>query len=420
MTERDASEALAIDGGAPVRTAPWPARRLFGEEEKRAVVALLDGAIATGEAIGYGGEQEEAYCREFADFLGGGWADGVNSGTNALYVALRALEIEPFTEVIVPPITDPGGVMPVALNNCIPVPADAAPNSFNTGPEQVAARLTERTSAIIVAHIAGLPAEMDGIVEIARSRGLAVIEDCAQAHGARLGGRPVGTLSDVAVFSMMWSKHHACGGQGGMVFTKSEELYWRIRRASDRGKPFALADASSNVVAGLNCNMDELHAAIGRVQLRKLPEMIRRRRRFAKHLAEACRQSLATVRLREELPGCEGVYWFALFELDLARLRVGKERFVEAAAAEGLPLGADYLHAAPLAEWFRKRAVFGRSGYPWASEAYAGPADATYELPNAVAANARHFRMHMHANCGRQEVADTVAALAKVERAYRK
>ena len=106
---------LAVEGGRPVRTAPWPGRFLCGLEEKQAVMELFDLAIeqSSHSILRYNGPQEAAYCKEFADFLGGGHADGVNSGTTAIYVALRALEIEPFTEVIVSPVTDPGGVMPV-------------------------------------------------------------------------------------------------------------------------------------------------------------------------------------------------------------------------------------------------------------------------------------------------------------------
>ena len=109
MTQ-DAEKQLAVNRGPRVCQRPWPLRGLFSEREKRAVVKLFDKAIASGKPISYNGPEEEAYCREFADFLGGGYADAVNSGTSAVYVALRALEIEPFTEVIVPPCTDPGGV----------------------------------------------------------------------------------------------------------------------------------------------------------------------------------------------------------------------------------------------------------------------------------------------------------------------
>ncbi|HOF39460.1 MAG TPA: DegT/DnrJ/EryC1/StrS family aminotransferase, partial [Candidatus Hydrogenedentes bacterium] len=152
MTMRS-GEKLAVHGGNPVRKEPMPPRHLFGEEEKQAALALFDKSIETGEAFGYNGPEEEAYCNRFAAFLGGGYADAVNSGTSAIYVALRALEIEPFTEVIVPSVSDMGGVMPVPLMNCVPVPADCAPGTYNMGPEQVEQAISERTSAIVVAHI---------------------------------------------------------------------------------------------------------------------------------------------------------------------------------------------------------------------------------------------------------------------------
>ena len=417
-------ETLAIDGGPLACPDSWPARRLFDEEEKRAAMALFDRALETGEAFGYSGEEETRYGEAFAAFLGGGYADGVNSGTNAVYVALRALDLEPFTEVIVPAITDPGGLMPVPLLNCIPVPADTAPGQFNAGPEQIAARLTERTSAILVAHISGLPCDMAPIMELARARGIPVVEDCAQAHGALYRGRMVGSFGDVAAFSTMNGKHHASGGQGGLVFTRREDIYWAARRAADRGKPLgpqsggAVRAMPGNVQAALNCNMDELHAAIGRAQLAKLPRILERRRHTARALAEGCRR-LRTVRVLEALPGCEGSYWFVFLRLDLARLPVGKTQFVAALQAEGLsPVGASYLHIPVQQPWYKNRAVFGRSGYPWTCPLYRGNPDAVYDVPNALATEAGHFRLMIHEQWGEREVALTLRALEKVERAY--
>ena len=106
---------LAINGGPKIRTEPWPERGQFGPEERAAVNALLDESISTGRSFSYNGPIEEAFCEEAAEFMGGGYVDAVNSGTSAVYVALRALGIEPFTEVIVGPITDPGGIMPIVM-----------------------------------------------------------------------------------------------------------------------------------------------------------------------------------------------------------------------------------------------------------------------------------------------------------------
>ncbi|TVQ19972.1 MAG: glutamine--scyllo-inositol aminotransferase, partial [Spirochaetaceae bacterium] len=115
--------ALAIDGGTPVRSAPFPLRRLMGPDEQAAVNAMFDRARTEGHGVfGYNGPEEQAYCSDFASSLGGGYADAVNSGSNAVWVALRSLELEPLGEVIVPAVSDPGGVMPVAIANQLPVP----------------------------------------------------------------------------------------------------------------------------------------------------------------------------------------------------------------------------------------------------------------------------------------------------------
>ena len=160
------NQPLAIDGGPAVREVPFPSRDLFGAEEKQAVIDLFNESIESGEAFGYNGPEEQAYCEAFADFMGGGCADAVNSGTSAVYVALRALDIEPLSEVIVSPITDPGGQMPVALAGHVPVVADSAPGTYNTGPEQIEACITPRTSAICVGHILGEPLDMEGITAV--------------------------------------------------------------------------------------------------------------------------------------------------------------------------------------------------------------------------------------------------------------
>ena len=178
------AEKLALHGGTPIRIDPMPHRALFGEEERSAAISLFDQAIAEGEAFGYNGPREAEYERRFVELMGSGYADGVNSGTNALFVALGALSLDAMSEVIVPPISDPGGVMPVVFCGCVPIPADADPGTYNIGADAIEARVSERTRAIIVAHIAGEPADMDRIVAIAEKYSLYIVEDCAQAHGA--------------------------------------------------------------------------------------------------------------------------------------------------------------------------------------------------------------------------------------------
>ncbi|MCG3148658.1 MAG: UDP-4-amino-4-deoxy-L-arabinose--oxoglutarate aminotransferase [Verrucomicrobiae bacterium] len=390
---------LAIDGGPKFRPTPFPTRQVISEAEKAAVLALFDEAIANGEKVlGYNGPQEEAYGKELAAFLGGGFADGVNSGTNAVYLALRSLDLEPGGEVIVGPVTDPGGIMPVVICGHTPVIPDSAPGSYNTSAEQIAARITDKTRAIVVAHIAGIPCEMDAIMKL----GLPVVEDCAQAHGTLYRGQLVGTFGAAAAFSMMFGKQHVSGGQGGMVFTKDEKRYWRIRQYADRGKPFGLEKGRTNVVAALNCNMDELHACIGRVSLKRLPAFIAARRRIANLVDKGLRERVQTVRLVTGPKDGESSHWFTFFHLATDRLRVDKARFVDALWAEGLIVGASYSNIAQNQEWYQK------AGYR------------QWPLPNITAADATHFRGFLTETWTDRDAEDFVGAVAKVERAYLK
>jgi dTDP-4-amino-4,6-dideoxygalactose transaminase len=445
MAVRIGAGELAIDGGPKVRLRPFPARALFGADEKAAVDELFDEAIRTGSAFGYGGPEEEAYCREFAAYLGGGFADAVNSGSSALYVALRALGVEPFTEVICPAITDPGGIMPVALLNCIPIAADAfrapgadgrpARGSYNVGPDQIEACLTPLSSAIIVAHIAGEPADMDPILEIARARHLPVVEDCAQAHGTRYKGRLVGTMGTIAAFSTMSGKHHATGAQGGVVFTKDEDLYRASRRASDRGKPFgpqvaagrtpvaasSVAGGAGNLIAAHNLNSNDLACAIGRVQLKKLDRIVAGRRQVAAAIARGLERSPA-VSPGWQPDGAEASYWFMRLHVDASRLTVDATTFARAVAAEGIPLNASYGGALQShAPWFVEHRAFGTSEYPWNAPEYrakGGDPDRRFPCPNAVAVVQSDCNLSIHEAWSDQEVADTLAAIEKVERAH--
>lgn len=411
-------ERLALEGGQPVRATPFPPRAHIGAEERAAAAALFDAAMATGVAPGYNGSAEQAYCEAFSAAMGGGHTDAVSSGTAGLYVALRALDLPPFTEVIVGAVTDPGGMMPIPLLNLIPMVADTAPGSFNTGPEQVAALLSPRTSAIVVPHIGGEPADIAGIVDLARRHGIPVIEDCSQAHAARLNGRLVGTFGDIGVFSTMHGKHHSSGGQGGLVFTQRESLYHAIRRASDRGKPFFLPEGATNVIASLNLNLNDLAAAIGRVQLRKLPDMVARRRKIVAQLQEQT-GNLHAIAFPPLLPGAEPSYWFLRLRFNERAVTVDKLSFCRALQAEGLPVNPDYAAALPhTMTWFTERRVFGRSGYPWASPDYGGDPEREFPCPNARAAIAAHFNVQIHEGWGDQEIDDAAAILRKVARCY--
>ncbi len=409
---------LAIHGGPKLRSRPFPARNLVGEEERVAIDALIEDALATGEPINYNGAPTKRYEEQFVEWMGGGYARTVNSGTNALFCALGALNLEPLSEVIVPPITDPGGVMLVLFLGCVPVPADGDPRSFNVSVEGIAACITERTRAIVVAHIAGEPADMTPILELAATHGLKVVEDCSQAHGALYQGRKVGTFGDIAAFSTMSGKHYCTGGQGGIVFTRDEGLYREALHFADRGKDFR-SDGLVNVRAALNCNLDDFAATIGVCQLAKLPGVLASRR----HHGELLKQALAgnpSVRVGWQVPGSESAYWFLRMAIDTERLTCDKEAFCQALAAEGIPVSPRYHNIPAKMPWFREQRVFGNSGWPWQCPAYRGERNPDYPLPSAEAAVAAHFTIACHEKYTENDILDIADAIEKVTQYYLK
>jgi perosamine synthetase len=407
-----------VHGGPRARKLPWPRRRHFDKREKRAVIRVIDREIGRGGAVIYGGVEERAYCEAFEKYLGGGYAKAVNSGTNALYVALRALDLEPGSEVIVPPITDPGGTMPVALMSCIPVPADADRGSLNISANQIRQVLTDRTSAIVVAHISGHPADMDPILRLAAERRIPVVEDCAQSHGSLYKGRMVGSLGTISAFSTMFGKQHCTGAQGGVVFTKDTLLFARARQIADRGKPYGALGNQGNLVASLNFNQDEISMAIGRVQLEKLPDGIIARRAFAS-LVETGLQEVDGVSLVGDAPECSGSYWFLMIRLDTSKFGCDSQEFVTALLEEGIGgVFAGYPFFPTDQPWHRDAVIFGKSGLPWSvlSE-HSKPQH--FALPNAHEANREIVRVDVHESLGDGEARDLVVAVKKLTQYYR-
>jgi dTDP-4-amino-4,6-dideoxygalactose transaminase len=227
-------------------------------------------------------------------------------------------------------------------------------------------------------------------------------------------------MGALAAFSTMSGKHHATGAQGGIVYTTDKELHWEAKRFADRGKPFH-TEHTTNVRMGLNLNGNDLAAAIGRVQLRKLPGIIDGRRRFVHMLRQEMeRRKLQTVRLGWMPDGSKGVYWFLRPHLDLSQLAADKETFVKALSAEGIPCSLEYRATPSEAQWFKERITYGASGYPWTDPRYEGDPGRRFPIPNCLAAIDSHFTIPMHEGYGELEAHDIATALHKVERAYLK
>lgn len=227
--------------------------------------AELQAAMARvlGSRVFLLGPELDAFEREFAAFCGARHCVGVASGLSAIELALRAAGIGPGDEVIVPAYTWVATWLGVSRAGATPVPADALEDTYNVDPEAIAAAITPRTAAIVPVHLRGEPADMGAIDEIARAHGLAVIEDAAQAHGARCGGKRVGSLGDAAAFSFYPSKNLGALGDGGAVVTDDDELAGRLRLLRNYGAH----DRHRIETAGTNSRLAEIQAAVLRAKL---------------------------------------------------------------------------------------------------------------------------------------------------------
>jgi dTDP-4-amino-4,6-dideoxygalactose transaminase len=235
----------------------------------------FNGVMSAGAFIN--GPNVGALEQEIARYVGAGYAVGLNSGTDALHLALRALDIGPGDEVITTPFTFVATTEAIGMVGATPVFADIDERTFNIDPDAIEAAITPRTAAILPVHLYGMPAPMDRIMEIARRHHLAVIEDCAQSIGALIDGRATGTFGTFGAYSFFPSKNLGACGDGGMIVTGDEALAKRVRALRAHGG----AVKYYHDELGVNSRLDELQAAILRVKLPHLERWIARRRTIA-------------------------------------------------------------------------------------------------------------------------------------------
>ena len=220
------------------------------------------------------GAEVAAFEREFAAYCGTAECIALNSGTSALHLALLAAGVGPGDEVITVPFTFVASVAAVVYTGARPVLVDIDPRSFTMDPASIEAAITSRTKAILPVHLYGHPADMDPIMDVARRHRLVVIEDAAQAHGAKYKGRPAGSIGEIGCFSFYPSKNLGAYGEGGAVTTSNPEYARTIRMLRDWGQDRKY----HHVLRGFNCRMEEFQGAILRVKLRHLEQWTGARR----------------------------------------------------------------------------------------------------------------------------------------------
>lgn len=347
----------------PIRS-KWPA---YAEDEIAEVVDILRSGRVNGL---HHGEHCRAFEAAFAARCERNHAIAVANGTLALELGLRALRIGPGDEVVVPARSFVASASCVMTVGATPIFADVDPYSQTLNASTIAAALTPRTRAIIVVHLAGWPAPMDEIMTLADALGLAVIEDCAQAHGARWNGRPVGSFGDVAAFSFCTDKIISTGGEGGLLVIRDSEVWKCAWAFKDHGKapsegPVSPGDGQFrwlHETVGSNYRMTEMQAGIGLLQLEKLDHWVAARNRNAAILNRCLVVSPAVRTVPPPssiLNACYKYYAFVRPE----RLRPGwsRDRIVGALFAAGIPVGTGICP-----EIYREQAFVGTPSVPLA------------------------------------------------------
>ncbi|MBI38533.1 MAG: aminotransferase [Leptospiraceae bacterium] len=319
--------------------APWP--HYSEEEADKAREILLSGKVNY-----WTGNETRSFETEFAEYCGAAYAVALTNGTVALELALKALDLEPGSEIIVTPRTFFATASAIVTNGLRPVFADIDPESQNITAETIAAVASSATRAVICVHLAGQPCDMDPILKLSRSRNWKVIEDCAQAHGARYKGKSVGTLGDVGCWSFCQDKIISTAGEGGMITTNDRKLYESIWSYKDHGK--TLESVYEKVHApgfrwlhegfGTNARMTEIQGAIGRIQLRKLDGWVQRRRTISNQIRSVAAK-LPGLRVPVILRDAEHAFYRCYLFVEMAALHPGWNRDLikERISAKGVP-----------------------------------------------------------------------------------
>jgi len=287
---------------------PWPS---FSQEEADAVSAVL----LSNRVNYWTGQEGRNFEKEFAAWTDCQYAVAVANGTVALDLALKGLELGAGDEVIVTSRTFLASVSSIVNSGATPVFADVNRDSQNIDAKTIQAVLSDKTKAIVCVHLAGWPCEMDEIMALAKAHNLYVIEDCAQAHGARYKGRSVGSIGDVGCWSFCQDKIMTTGGEGGMVTTNNESLWRKMWAYKDHGKSYQAVYETQHPPGfrwlhesfGTNFRMTEMQAAIGRIQLKRMSEWTRIRNDYAQQIWQAA-ASLDGLRVPSfHCQSCDGI-----------------------------------------------------------------------------------------------------------------
>jgi len=363
-------EKLAIEGGKPVNTKPFPMWPSFSEK----TIQMVAEPLKTGRVNYWTGEIGVKFEKAWAEYNGAKYCITTTNGTSALHTAVAALGIGPGDEVICPSYSFIASSFCILQAGALPVFADTD-ETHTIDPNDIEDKINERTKAILVVHLYGVVCDMDPIMEIARKHNLYVIEDCAQAHGGEYKGKKVGTIGDVGCFSFCQSKHFTTGGEGGAVITNNEDLYWECMSFRDHGydvkERLRLLELEKKLMyihrrVGFNYRMTEIQSLIGLCELERFETWnLPNRRRNGRFLIEALKDHPLVLYPPLDTEERKNAFWWAPFVIDTDRLKVPMKQFIAAIEAEGVPVYGVLWPEMYKEKAYTERVGFGRLNYPF-------------------------------------------------------
>jgi perosamine synthetase len=406
---------LAIHGGAMTKNTPFGTGKRFGSEEAQQLLEALE----QNTLFYHFGHKVKQFLADFNEMYHTRYSVATSSGTAAIHVALGAAGVTVGDEVITSPITDQGTVVGILYQNAIPVFADLDPHSYNLDPESLESRITPRTKAIVVVHLAGNPCDMDPIMAIARKYKLTVIEDCAQAYLTEYKDQLVGTIGDYGCFSTNDFKHISTG-DGGIVTVNSgeEDDYHRTHAFADKNYKRMGTDLNRTPSSlAPNYRMTELQGAVGIAQLKKLTWICGRRNQLGNAINEGL-QDLTALTTMKIAQGDRCTYWFYMFRLIEEQLTCSREEFCAALSAEGITNRMGYIpDVVYMQPMFQNKQAYLDSHFPFELS------EVSYErgsCPHAEEILLTAVQVPINEFYTDQDIEETIAAIRKVVHYYQK
>jgi len=401
---------LAIDGGEKaVKTSPASQPR-WGEVEQKQLEAML----RQNSLFYWKGPQTELLLKRFREVCPVKYAQNCSSGTAAIHIAVAAAGIGLGDEVITSPVTDIGTVIGVLYQQAVPVFADLGLGTHNLDPADVERRITPKTKAIIAVHLTGNPCDMDALKALADRHNLILIEDCAQAWGARYRGRPIGTIGHFGCFSLQNSKHITCG-DGGVVGSNDERFGPLLQKFGDKGGnrvKWGGFDAFAT-----NYRMSEPQAAVAAAQLTRLEAIVAKRAKLGNLLTEKI-ADLPGIIPHEVHPEDRAVYWFYFFRMRPEAFRCSRSQFVHALAAEGASVRGGYIKVPLYGEPVFQNHAFFNGRWPVKEMGLTTMDFSKHKCPNAESMLTEGIRVPIYEYMTEDYILDVATAIRKVARHY--